>query len=245
MNLDGFLRQFISTSNDEKPNIVSMEKPCGGKWLVPEDKMEQFYKKLVKYIIKKNTNCLLVEKMQEIHPLVLDIDIKYTDKITDHQYTEETISKIVTFIRLNLSDLLHLDDDNRLNEVWVMEKDKPYPCQVIKYASKDGIHIALPNIIIKKSTYRKIVSILKDQGVIESIFNETCEIKPSNDDLLDGCFSGWQPNGCSKKNEEPYKLTHVYQLDDNYQLQKVDDEIFEESYTNPLKILKKLSMIVS
>jgi len=124
-----------------------------------------------------------------------------------------------------------------------MEKDKPYPCKVKKYASKDGIHVALPNIIIKKSTYRKIVSILKDQGVIESIFNETCEIKPSNDDLLDGCFSGWQPYGCSKKNEEPYKLTYVYQLDDNYHLQKVDDEIFKESYTNPLKILKKLSMI--
>jgi P4 family phage/plasmid primase-like protien len=181
--------------------------------------------------------------MSDLHPLVLDIDIKYNDNITQHQYTQATIDKIVAFLRLNISDLLHLEEDNRLNEVWIMEKDKPYPCSVKNYSSKDGLHIAFPNIIIKKSTYRKIVNILTDQGVIESIFNETCAITPSNDDLLDGCFSGWQPYGCSKLNESPYILTTVYQLNDEKQLKKIDDELFQESYTNSLKIAKKLTMI--
>ena len=225
MNLEDFLGQFISTEPNEKPNIVSMS---GGKWLVPINKMESFYKKLVKYKIKKNSSCQLVEKMSDFHPLVLDIDIKYIDNLTEHQYTQTTIDKIVVFLRLNLNDLLLLEEDNRFNEVWIMEKDKPYPCSISKYASKDGLHIAFPNIILKKSTYRKIVTILKDQGVIESIFDETCTIKPSNDDLLDGCFSGWQPYGCSKVNESPYILTNVYQFNNEKKLQKIDSELFHE-----------------
>ena len=197
MNLEDFLGQFILTDKNETPNIVSLHHlpEKRGRWLIPPNKMEAFYKKLVKYKINKNISCQLVEKMSDFHPLVFDIDAKYINEIKQHQYNQTTIDKLVVFLRVNLNDLLHLEQDNRLNEIWIMEKDKPYPCSVNKYNSKDGLHIAFPNIIIKKSTYRKIVSILKDQGVIETIFEETCEITPSNDDLFDGCFSGWQPYG--------------------------------------------------
>lgn len=245
MNLEDFLGQFILTDKTKTPNIVSLSSipEKRGRWLIPPNIMESFYKKLVKYKINKNISCQLVEKMSDFHPLVFDIDAKYINEIKQHQYTQATIDKLVVFLRVNLNDLLHLEEDNRLNEIWIMEKDKPYTCSVNKYNSKDGLHIAFPNIIIKKSTYRTIVSILKDQCVIETIFEKTCEIKPSNDDLFDGCFSGWQPYGCSKENESPYQLTTVYQLTDDKQLKKIDDELFQESYTNPLKIAKKLTMI--
>ena len=241
MNLEDFLRQFICKNKDEKPTHVSMD---NGKWAIPADKTTKFYKKLVKHVFEQNKPCQIVEKMEDYHPLVLDIDIKYSDKITSRQYNENTLLKIVSFLWLNLSDLLILDENPKFSEIWVMEKKKPYPCTAKKYEFKDGIHFVLPHIIIKKSTYRKVVNILKEQKVIEEIFKETCEIPPSNteDTLLDGCFSGWQPYGCSKKNESYYKVTKVFKLDANNDMSEIDDDLFQQSYTVPLQIMQMLSM---
>ena len=57
-------------------------------------------------------------------------------------------------------------EDKSFSEIWIMEKDKSYPCKSKKYKSKDGIHIVFPNIIIKKSTYRKIVELLKADHIM-------------------------------------------------------------------------------
>ena len=47
-----------------------------------------------------------------------------------------------------------------------------------------------------------MIEIIKEQGVFTDIFKNTCTIPPSNkDQLCDGCFSGWQPYGCSKEGQ--------------------------------------------
>ncbi len=244
MKLDGFLNQFIVQKNSKEKPIThtSMD---NGKWHVPEKFIPSLYKKIKKYVIDTGENVQLVEKMGDYHPLVLDIDIKYSDEITERQYTDDTILQIISFLWSNLSDLLMMGDNKRLGELWIMEKDKPYPCKSKKFKSKDGIHFVFPNIIIKKTTYRKVVDLLKEQKVIEEIFQNTCNYPPSNteDTLLDGCFSGWQPYGCSKKNESYYKLTKVFKVNDNFELTRLQDNLFQDSYTNELNIMKKLSMI--
>ena len=65
-----------------------------------------------------------------------------------------------------MQSLLDLSD-KKLLDVWIMEKEKPYPCKSKKYKYKDGIHIVFPNILIKKSTYRKIIDFLKEPQEIE------------------------------------------------------------------------------
>jgi P4 family phage/plasmid primase-like protien len=243
MKLDDFLKQYVVLENTkEKPITHTLMN--NGKWHIPDDKIDKLYKKIEKYVIRENNNIQLVEKMGNIHPFILDIDIKYLNTINKREYNDQSIQQIISFLWLNLTSLLDLSDNKKLSDIWVMEKDKPYPCNSKKYNYKDGIHIVFPNILIKKTTYRKIIDFLKEPQEIEKIFNETCEISPSNMDntLLDGCFSGWQPYGCSKENESYYKLTGVYKLNDENNHEKISDELFNDTYTNSLSIMKTLSM---
>ena len=244
MNLLEFLEQFsVSQNTNEKPiNITSMS---GGKYHIPEKYMNSFYKKIVKYVIQTGHNIQLVEKLKDYHPFIVDIDIKYNEEVNERQYTEETILKIVSFLWSNLS--LYIEKDNvEHGEIWVMEKKKPYPCKTNKkFKSKDGIHIVFPNIVINKSYYRKIIGILKEEEAITEIFKETCDNPPSNgeDELFDGCFSGWQPYGCSKEGESFYKLTNVLKVDKEDNINPIPTETFQESYTNDLTIMKRLTML--
>ena len=244
MKLGDLLNEFrIQKATNEKP--ITHTGMDGGKWSIPDKKMKTLYKKIVKYVINGDDTTQLVERMGEYHPFVIDIDIKYLEEIDGRQYNEDTIQQIIIFLWLNMSILLNLEDRGQFGEIWIMEKDKPYPCVTNKkFKSKDGIHIVFPSIIINKKTYKQIINILKEQREIERIFNDTCDIPPSNteDTLLDGCFTGWQPYGCSKKDESYYKLTQVFRINDNDTPYLIDQELFNESYTNDLTIMKTLSM---
>ena len=169
-----------------------------------KNQLTRFYKKIIKNCIVNGEQIQLVEKMGDYHPFVIDIDIKYNHELNQREYNDVTIKEILTFAWGKLSDLLDLLDKSKFGEIWVMEKEKPYPCSTNKkFKYKDGIHFAFPNIIIKKQTYKKCIEIMKKENQIEKIFDETCEITPDNEEntLFDGCFSSWQPYGCSKKNE--------------------------------------------
>jgi P4 family phage/plasmid primase-like protien len=240
MKLDLFLDQFTIPNNDNK--IVTHTLMTSGKYHIPDKYLALLYKKIKKYVIDSKENIQLVEKIHDFLPLIVDIDIKYKN-IVERQYTHETILKIVSFLYSNISENIKIDPKN--TEIWVMEKDKTYPNTSKKYKTKDGIHIVFPNIIIKKTSYRELIKLLQKTKEIESIFNETCKISPSNmddDTLLDGCFSGWQPYGCSKLNESFYKLTKVFTIDETNQPSFVSDEKINESYSDDLMIMKKLSM---
>ena len=131
-----------------------------------------------------------------------------------------------------------------------MDYGKKYtlrPCKGKKYESKDGIYIFMPNITIRKDTRRKIIKYLQDQETIDKIFEETCDILPSNigeNTILDGCSGGIQPYGCSKQGEDYYKLTSVYRIEDDIDNPvEINEKEFQESYTNDLTIMKKISLI--
>jgi len=244
MKMDEILDSLkINNSTNEKPITHTLIN--GGKIHVPEDKLNLLYKKIIKYGIEQNETIQLVERMGDYHPLVVDIDIKYDNEINQRQYTNETVQEIVTFLWAKLTELLNIEDKSSFGEIWVMEKDKPYPCSTNKkYKFKDGIHIAFPKIIIKKKSYKKCIELMKQEKQIETIFDNTCEITPDNDEntLFDGCFSSWQPYGCSKKNESPYLLTKVFSIDDNDIPIQIEKDIFNEYYNDPMKIITALSM---
>ena len=242
----------IQKSTKDKPithtRINGGNSSDSGKYHIPENQLDRFYKKIIKYCLHsgdKNEQFLLVEKMGDLHPFIVDIDIKYLIDLNQREYNDATVKEIVTFLWGKLSDLLDLSDKSKFGEIWIMEKKEPYPCVTNKnYKYKDGIHIAFPNIIIKKTTYKKCIELLKKEKQIEKIFDETCEITPDNDEntLFDGCFSSWQPYGCSKKNESPYILTKVYTINNSDLPELMDNDLFKEFYNDDLKIIKAMSM---
>lgn len=238
--------KVLKNTNGKIINVTSMasDPTKRGSYYIPENLINSFYKKIIKYIVQTGDNIPLVEKFGDFIPFIIDIDIKYSDELTERQYTDETINRICDFLKENLSMFLDIDDKSKY-EMWVMEKDNVYPCKSGKYKTKDGIHIICPDLVLKKENYRKMVETIKQQGVFTEIFKNTCSIPPSNkeDQLCDGCFSGWQPYGCAKENESYYKLTKVFRVDDELNLRKLTDEEMSDSYSCDLTIAKRLSML--
>ena len=94
MKLDDFLKQYVVLENTkEKPITHTLMN--NGKWHIPDDKIDKLYKKIEKYVIRENNNIQLVEKMGNIHPFILDIDIKYLNTISKREYNDQSIQQII------------------------------------------------------------------------------------------------------------------------------------------------------
>ena len=210
----------------------------GGKWHISKKNLNKFYKKLAKYL-EKHTECI-VERLGDIHPFIIDIDLKYTNKIDKRQYTQETIEKIIGVIWNHLSKNLKLGNE-AFDEIILMEKKIPYPCKSNSYETKDGIHIVFPKIILKNITYKELISEIKDTHIINAILDETCELSPDNDpdSILDANFTSWLPYGCSKEGEEPYLITNIYQMNEGKSLILED---IDEKYSDVLEMMNHMSM---
>ena len=242
MKIWKFLNQSKYKVDDSNP-IITHTSIKGGKWNIPPSDLPELYKAINEYCIINGNHLPLTERIRDIHPLIFDIDLKYNESLSNHAYTNETIEKL-NHLLWNLI-IEHFDVDLSNNELWVLEKSIPYPSTSKSYKMKDGIHYIFPKIIVEKASYKLFVKeIQKYSKEIEEIFKDTCSIMPSNsvETLVDGCFTGWMPYGCSKEGEDYYKLNKVYKLvGDKYQL--IDDEEFNLFYTDNLKIMNAMSML--
>ena len=235
-------KYYIKKQTDEKPITHTSMK--GGKWSIPEDKLPEFYKLTNDIIIQGDQNRLYVEKMHDYFPFVIDIDLKYKSVIEERQYTEDTMETLIEFLWTKISECVDIKDISGKGVAFLMEKVKPYPCTKGDFKSKDGIHISFPEIVVNKQAFKKIIQLIQNENKIKEIFTDTCEIGPDNEDkqILDSSFSSWQLYGCGKENETPYLLTKVYKIAEDGYPEEIDEDIFQEFYTNPIEIMKLMSM---
>ena len=203
-DLNIFLQKYISKEN-EKSTHTSIS---GGKWTFPKHKLNT----LSKHIIHNHSNAMyippLVEKMHELIPFVIDLDFKFCEVIEDKPYNEEFIPDFVKFLWSKLEEVIEIKGDS-MSEIMVLEKRKPYPVQnkKSKYKSKDGLHLVIPGVIMKKNEYRCFIDKYLCGDTVDEMFRNFL-IPPSNIDdhtIVDSKFSGWQPYLCSKEGEEHYE----------------------------------------
>ena len=243
MILCEFLEKYKTTDSKN----VSHTSMTGGKWKIPSNKSKKFYKILLNELNTNNDVLPIIEKLGDTFPLIFDIDMKYNDTISQRQYNVTFLKSLVEFIWACIRDVLSIsyENEHQYNTVYVMGKPNPVSCNKGTYKSKDGIHLLFPGIIIKKDVYKFLCkNINKNSQDLYDIFN-LCEMPPSNLDntLLDSSISGWQPYGCYKPNEHPYKLNYVFTLAQNNAEQKnqalIDDK--DTMYTDEV-IINEMSM---
>ena len=235
-----FLSKYIHSDSNLRVTHTGLK---GGKWHIPLSEIKKLYKYINYDFSKKIPLPLLVEKMGDNLPFMIDLDFKYTDKIENKAYTTNLTKRLSEYLWIILNENIELNDTQ--NEVLIMEKSKPYPVinQNSKYKSKDGIHLCFPKIHIDKMKFRFIVDELLDTEVVNSIFEEESDITPSNlvdNTILDSKISGWQPYLCSKEGEEPYLLTQVYMICDGNAITLNDAE--KEVNYSPCKMMNKISL---
>ena len=237
-DLQSFLPKYASKAN-EKPTHTSIS---GGKWTIPTHKLNTIAKRIV-YNRRNNIPILpLVEKMHEYIPFIIDLDFKFSDTITEKPYRSEFIVEFSGFLWSKLGEVIEIDGGS-MGEIMILEKKKPYPVKnpKSKYKSKDGLHLVLPQIIMKKDEYRCFIDKYLCGDVVDEMFRKFA-IPPSNIEegtIVDSKFSGWQPYLCSKEGEEHYELTKVFYMKDGEPI-----EITESELTNTydaLTIFEKMS----
>lgn len=236
MDLQQFLQQFVLTKKSkQKSNVTSIK---GGKWYIPKDKLNEFYDIVS---TQEKIDIPLVEKINDIHPLIFDLDLKYKSVLEERSYTEDAIESLIEHLWKEMKEFIDLSDYKSKGTVLVLEKEKPYPCNKGEFKSKDGIHLIFPDIILDKKAYKKIVSSIVEKDQIKTIFNEGSEIEPDNSTsgILDSSFSSWQLYGCGKTGETPYLVNRLYKMcEDDYP----DENEIDDYYSNPRSILDLSSM---
>tara|TARA_B110000285_G_scaffold12933_1_gene12838 strand:- start:4976 stop:7801 length:2826 start_codon:yes stop_codon:yes gene_type:complete len=235
--MEQYLQNFgVQKNTIEKP--ITHTSMNGGKWHIPQKNLPKFYELVAEASSSGNLKTPIVEKMHDIFPFVIDLDLKYKSAIEERQYTEDTVEQLIEYLWQKISECV---DASGTISVLLMEKVKPYSCSKGDYLSKDGIHLIFPDLLIQKAAFKKIISVIQEDDKIKGIFSDTSEIGPDNDTkhILDSSFSSWQLYGCGKKGESPYLVTKVFQIsEDGFPDELTDDEF----YSYPKNILGLSSM---
>ena len=129
MNLQQFLQQFVLTKKSkQKSNVTSIK---GGKCYIPENKLKEFYD----IVSSQKIDIPLVEKINDIHPLVFYLDLKYQDVLTERSYTEDAIESLIEHLwKVLISDnTVDQYESNLMRRI----------CGLIYFSDKDCAEIKL------------------------------------------------------------------------------------------------------
>ena len=236
-----FLQKYPKTENGKHTHIVYAPSP-GRSYTIPDDKMDEFYGLLTKSLFVNGDKISIVEKIQTRCRLVVDFDFKYKKKLTNRQYNDSILTKIIQNIFSNIETLYHLSEEQKV--CWIMEKDNICDAPQQGYESKDGIHLLFPYIIAEKRTYLKLRELMLESDY-HQFFEEEEKEPPSNtmDEIVDDAIykgGNWFIYGSGKPKEDmKYKLTGIKKVSADTLINLPIDMYLEE----PLEIMKNNSVI--
>ena len=237
-DLNDFLRNYKAGENAPitHTRIGDGEKIYGGKYSIPDDKLNIFYKLYHRDVFVNNKHEYLTEVQfkNKNRPLVVDLDFRYPPDVTTRKHSVEHIEDIVMAYIDVINKVL---DINVSIPVFVLQKNN---VNKLEDVTKDGIHIIFGvacdsacQMLIRNNVRSDLENIIEELQLINNV-----------DDVLDmGISQGhtnWQLYGSRKPKNEPYKLTNIYtcEIDSDGDIM-IDKESMEE---DNLKLLPLLSV---
>ena len=210
MNENYTIIDFLKEHYVEKGGVsthTSMGKPLGS-YYISDEELDTFHELYDKYNENVTNDTLaLIERHKEYSPMVIDIDEKYSNEITERQHTKEHCKKIVSLYVDEIVKIFKIKKSDERLVAFVFEKPGIYESRGIK---KDGLHIIFPFIIsepnpqyfIRNNILKKIPDIITDLKLTN---------KPS--DLVDNRViysNGWFLFGSTKPKQKIYDLVYIY-----------------------------------
>jgi P4 family phage/plasmid primase-like protien len=191
--------------------IGDRESIYGGTYHVSDSDYGDFIKLFFKEIIKEDKKEYLTEKQIENGgPILIDIDLRYDYTVSKRIHNTKHISDIVCLYLEELKSMFQFDNDTHI-PVFICEKSDVNRVET-KNITKDGIHM-----IIGLKANRNCQSILRKRVIakIGAIWDDLPIINSWDDVFDEGITKGhtnWQLYGSRKPNNQPYNLTHVYDV---------------------------------
>ena len=180
-----------------------------GKYIIPHEQIEEFYKHYYDHVFKNGNNEYLTEVQYKSDgeycgPILIDLDFRYDTNITTRQHTDEMIYDLIEIYIKHIQNIFVLNQ-GIIIPVYIFQKNDVNCCENV---TKDGVHI-----IINIQTPHKIQEILRELMLkdINNVF-ESLPLRNSYEEVLDkGISSGctnWQLYGSQKSKQSlPYKCT--------------------------------------
>jgi P4 family phage/plasmid primase-like protien len=225
MLLDEYLKRNISEKGGEYTHTRIGDpklKIGSGSYLIKNE--DEFLKNYYQNVFINGKNEYLTEKqLVEKAPLAVDIDMRYSTKITERQHDEDDIRDLVHLYATAISNNCVINNNHKM-EVFVMEKPK---VNILEEKTKDGIHIIF-GICMHRAGH-----ILIREEVIGEIKNLWKHLRGS---------VGWQLYGSKKPGHQAYLIKYHYELEWNNSERKWEWIIHDINKFNTKKYLPKLSV---
>ena len=210
---------------------TSMGNPSGSYYIQAENTDE--FLNIYASAIKNNEVLHITEKHKLISPILLDFDFRFNiNESLERLYNYDNILEILNIYTTHLDS--YVDSTNY--NIYILEKENP---TILKdNIGKDGIHIVIPEIVTKPSIqYILRDKCLEEMGVIFKDLGFTNTVE----DIFDECViekNNWLMYGSSKPDKEPYKVTKVYNYNNNC-LTEVKEQHNVEEYAKLFSIRNK------
>lgn len=212
-NIYDFLQSHRSGQNE--PYTHTGLNPMIGKYYIPENHLDTFYK-LYNKSLRKNEILSITEIHDKIGPILIDIDLRFNEDIgINRKYSENDIKTLLRIYNEQISHYFDCDEDSFKSYIF----EKPEPVRN-KGNIKDGIHIIYPYIIsspeVQYEIRENVIRLLKETRCISLI-----GFKNELEDVIDKAViskNPWLMYGSSKPDQKPYIITHIY----NKELEDLD-----------------------
>ena len=215
----------------QKFTHTSLNNPLGS-FFIDEKENTQFFR-LYRNALDSNVDLHLTEKHKSYGPIVVDIDMKYKEALSERIYSNVLIEIVRIYIQVITKYLIVKDEDFKC---FVFEKSMPTEKED---TFKDGIHLMFPYICainqLQHLMRRDFINQLNGLNLFEKL-PLTNEI----DDIVDKAVieaNNWLMYGSMKPNSPRYSLTKIY----NRELDDVDIDEFSKGDLVEICSIRKFS----
>lgn len=230
-NVFSFLQKYQIVKGSEHTH-TSFIKPTGAFYIQAglQDKFFEIYKQCM----KTGEMLYVTEKHRDICPVLIDLDFRYekTSTTPTRFHTDDDIYTIVNTYLEALSKYVLMPEGFN---VYVLEKPAPV---IDKSYVKDGLHIVIPDIVTNPSLqYLVRLDVIKElPGKLAHL-----DLKNAWEEVIDEAViekNNWMMYGSRKPNGQPYKITHILNVN-NLEFEEVDISEDHTEYVEVLSIRNK------
>lgn len=216
--LKKFLNEHKTEGNDY--THTSMK---GGKWRIPEERMEEFYSKYSKALVS-GAELYMTERHKEYCPIVIDLDIEYDEGITERQITDTIVDELEKKITCVIKRYIKGGDYT----CYILQR--PNIRETSRGTYKDGIHIMYPYIVTKPEMQHVLRknSMSQLEPIMGKIHNKTPIKSVYDESVIER--NNWCMYGSTKESIKPYEITYIY--NSNEEEIKEDLKNYEITYEN-------------
>lgn len=210
--------QYTRPNGDPNTNLIDLF--AGRPYCLPDQTIPKFFK-FYNQCYKSKINMMWNEKQLDYSGIMLDFDI-YQD-MEKSQLNEDIIETLIQHICILIKKIIELPE--KLTTMIAVSKKPSVEFRTEKNAYKDGIHILIPGIKVRRSVKKLLITEILSQEVLNcslidvepstKINREVGKPPYSRRDFLD-INSAHVPvflvGSSSKKGKKPYELVYIYKV---------------------------------